>query len=89
MEITSVQLERARETLSTLLDEIGLTDYVFDVEPGEQRWDVNIECAIDQNWECFHLTVDPEYIIRGKDDAIVHQFLLDEWSEALKDCRKK
>ena len=89
MEITSNQLERARETLSTLLEEIGLTDYVFDIEPGERRWDVNIECAIDQSWECFHLTADPEYITRGKDDAILHQFLMDEWSEALKDCRKK
>jgi len=89
MQITTNQLAQARDTLETLLEEIGLANYLFDVEPREGQWGVNIECAIDDGWESFQLTVSEEYIVRGKDDAILHQFLLGEWSDALKACKKK
>ena len=89
MEITLDQMAQARETLSTLLEEIGLANYTFDIEPKEGQWQVNVECAIDEGWESFQLTASAEYLSRGKDDAILHQFLLDEWGGALMACKKK
>lgn len=89
MEITSDQLQQARDTLAALLEEIGLADYVFDVEPREGQWGVNIECSAKDSWDTFQLTASAEYIVRGKDDAVLHQFLLDEWGDILKSCKKK
>ena len=44
---------------------------------------------IEHGWESFQLTASEEYIIHGKDDAILHQSLLDEWSDILNACTKK
>jgi hypothetical protein len=89
MKITTNQLTQARDTLSSLLEEIGLENYVFEVEPKEKQWGVTIECEIDEGWERFELSASEDYITRGKDDAILHQFLLDEWGDALQACKKK
>lgn len=89
MEITSDQVTQAYDTLVALLEEIGLENYLFDVEPREGQWGVNIECAAEDGWATFQLSASAEYIARGKDDAVLHQFLLEEWSEALTCCKKK
>ena len=89
MKITTEQLAQARDTLATLLDEIGLENYVFEVEPNERQWGIIVECAVDEGWERVQLKASEDYILRGKDDAILHQFLLEEWSDALKACKRK
>lgn len=89
MQITSNQLIQARETVTTLLDEIGLENYMFEIKPQQGRWDINLECNTDQGWECIQLSANEEYIVRGKDDAVLHQFLIDEWSEQLKHARRR
>ena len=89
MQLSIEELARAKETLSTVMDEIGLDAYLFEVEPHEGQWNVVVECAVDEGWQTFNLSASQDYLVRGKDDAIVHQFLVEEWDEALRACKRK
>ena len=89
MKITTNRVEQARDAVEILLDEIGITNYLYDVEPREGQWDIYVECAINDGWGNFQLSVAEEYIVRAKDDAIIHDFLKDEWKDALTARLKK
>lgn len=89
MELSVNELAQMRETVSALLDELQLEAYLFEVEPQEGQWEIKLECAIDEGWETFRLSAEKEYLLRGKDDAVAHGVMLDNWREALSACRIK
>ena len=89
MKLSIVELARIREAVTKLLDELQLDAYVFDIEPREGQWQLNIECAIDDGWESISLTANKDYFQHGADDAVFHQLLLDEWRESLSACKVK
>jgi len=80
-------LAEIREVVARLLDELQLKDYLFDIEPKEDLWELTVECAITEGWETIKLKAKKEYFQRGADDALLHQLLLDEWREALSACK--
>lgn len=88
MQLSSEDLQRARSTVETILNEIGLETFLFEIEPREGQWEIKLECPIDEGWEIFNLTASDEYLIRGENDAVVHEFLKDEWTETLKNCKQ-
>ena len=89
MSLSIMELKQARDTIATLLDELKLDAYLFEVEPREGQWEINIECALDEGWERFKLSASEEYLIHGKDDAVLHEFLLEVWRDALRECKLK
>ena len=89
MTLSVKEIAQMRETVTALLDELKLEAYLFEIEPKEGQWEINVECAIEEGWEMFRLTADKEYLLRGLDDAVVRDVLLDNWGEALSACRIK
>ncbi len=86
MQVSTSELARAREVVSKLLEELDLDAYLFEVEPREGQWEIRVECAVADGWATCLLTAEKEYLLRGTDDAISHQLLLDNWREALSSC---
>jgi hypothetical protein len=89
MTLSMNELAQAREVVSKVLDELGIDAYLFEVEPREGQWEITVECAVADGWETCRLTADKEYLLRGVDDALVHEVLSDNWREALAGCRRK
>ena len=83
------ELAQARDVVRRVLEELQLDAYLYEVEPREGQWEVKVECPTDAGWETCRLTADKEYLLRGVDDAVVHEVLIDNWREALADCCRK
>ena len=89
MYLSMNELAQAREVVGRVLEELLIDAYLFEVEPHEAHWEVRVECAVEEGWETCRLKADKEYLLRGADDAVVHEVLIDAWREALADCRRK
>lgn len=89
MALSTTELAEIREVVSKLLDELAIEAYLFEVEPCEDLWELNVECAIDHGWERIRLKVKKDYFQHGADDAVFHRLLIDEWREALSACKVK
>lgn len=89
MKQSITELAEIREVVAKLLDELQLEAYLFEVEPKEDLWELNVECAIHEGWETVKLKANKDYFQHGADDAVFHQLLLDEWREALSACKVK
>ena len=89
MTLSMTELAQAREVVRRVLEELQLDAYLYEVEPCEGQWEVKVECPTEGGWETCRLTANKEYLLRGVDDAVVHEVLIDNWREALADCRRK
>lgn len=90
MTLSMTELAEIRDVVAKLLDQLQLEAYLFEVEPKEDQWEINVECVVgDDNWETLRLTAKKDILFHGTDDAVMHQVLLDNWSEALAACAKK
>lgn len=88
MAVSMTELAQAREVVAQVLEELRLDAYLFEVKPHRQHWEVVVECAVADGWETCRLSADKEYLLRGTDDAVVHDVLIDSWREALSACRR-
>lgn len=88
MTLSMRELAQAREVVGRVLEELSLEAYLFEIEPHEGQWEIRVECAVDDGWETCRLSADKEYLLRGADDAVVHEVLTDNWREALSACRR-
>jgi hypothetical protein len=89
MKLSTSELAEMRQTVASLLDELKLDAYLFEIEPREDQWEIKVECAIDEGWEAFRLSAEKDYLIHGFDDAVARDVLMDNWREALASCRIK
>ena len=90
MTLSMTELAEIREVVSKLLNQLKLDAYLFEVEPKEDQWEINVECAVgDDTWETVRLTAKKDILFHGPDDAVMHEALFDNWSEALSSCVKK
>jgi hypothetical protein len=86
MSISMTELARAREIVGGLLDELRLDAYVFEVEPGDDGWDVRVECAVAEGWETCRLRAPKASLLGAADEAAARRRLLDDWAEVLSAC---
>lgn len=89
MDLSVEELAQMRMTVAALLDELQLEAYLFDIEPNPSQWLIKVECATDNGWGTFQLTADSDYLLHGKDDAVAHAVLLDNWRDTLVVCKIK
>ena len=85
--VSITELAQVREVVHHLLEQLRLDAYLFEVEPRDDRWEISLECAMDEGWETVRLAADKELLLRGVDDAVAHEVLVDAWGEALSACR--
>ncbi len=84
--ITTRDLAQAKEAVGLLLDELKLSNYLFDVEPRSGPWEVRIDCAAGGVWHSLTLAVDLAELIKVVADLAARQKLLGRWRSALGAC---
>jgi hypothetical protein len=83
------ELTRAREVVDTILDELHVDAYVFEVEPNSETWEIVIECAIAEGWQRIKLSAPRDNLLHSMDDAVIYQSLITTWRDRLADCKLK
>ncbi|MBI1424223.1 MAG: hypothetical protein GC149_12195 [Gammaproteobacteria bacterium] len=89
MDFSVEELAQMRTTVTALLDELHLDAYLFEIEPKPGLWEINVECATVDGWSRFQLTAATDYLLHGRDDAVAHAVLLDNWRDSLAACKLK
>lgn len=85
--LSIAEMAQVRQNVDMMLDKLKLDAYLFEVEPQEGQWEITVECATEEGWERVKFSAEEEYLLRGVDDAIVHELLMDSLGEALSSCR--
>jgi len=83
MQLSEKNLSEARDTVQTLLEQLGLSAYLFEVEPRTDHWEVRIECAPNSVWQSSILSVDENWLTACRTDAGARDQLLEEWRKRL------
>lgn len=79
MDLTTKNLAEAKETVGGLLEQLGLTAYLFEVELYADQWKVRVECVLNSGWQSSQLTVDDNMLRACRTDRFARDHLLDEW----------
>lgn len=83
MELSTKELTQARDTVEGLLEQLGLSAYLFEVEPRTDHWEVHVECAPDSGWQSSVLNVEEGWLEACRIDAGARAKLLAEWRRRL------
>ncbi len=84
MELSEKKLTEARDTVQSLLEQLGLSTYLFEVEPRTDHWEVRVECAPNSAWRSSVLNVEERWLSACRTDETVREQLLEEWRQHLK-----
>ncbi len=89
MSLSSIELAQAREITGGLLNELGLETYLFEIHPGEDYWQVKLDCAmkIDGGWESTSLPITKELLLASREDTDIHDQILEVWRKELAACK--
>lgn len=87
MSLATTELAKARDTVASLLDELRLDAYLFEVEPRDEQWEVKIECAVAEGWETVTVSVSKETLLACLDERKIREQLLDEWKARLSSAK--
>ena len=90
MSLSAIDLAKARETAKTILEDMRLDAYIFEVEPREEHWELTIECAceIDGSWQTITLRVPTDMLLQSFVDEDVKSDLFNYWEKQLAYCKK-
>lgn len=83
MNLTTSNLAEAKETVGNLLDQLGLTSYLFEIEPRADSWEVRVECALDSSWQSSVFTVEDAALRACRTDRLVRDQILGEFHKRL------
>jgi hypothetical protein len=83
------EIRNAREAVERILDELGMSAFVYTVEPKERGWVLSIDCAADGGWQTVALPVNPAELGASLDAAAVRDKLRAEWEPHLRACIKR
>ncbi len=84
MELSEKALTQARDTVESLLEQLGLATYLFEVEPRTDHWEVRVECAPNSGWQSSVLNVDDQWLAACRTDAAARGQLLEQWRKRLR-----
>ena len=87
--LSIAEMAQVRSNMDKILDELQLDAYIYEVEPQQGQWQLTVECATEDGWQTVKYGANEEYLLRGVDDAVVHEVLIDGLREALSACRLK
>jgi hypothetical protein len=81
MSISTVELAKARDSAGSILEELQLDAFLYEVEPRDDLWELTIECAckVDGSWKTITLQVPKRMLLGGFGDDKVKQQLFDYW----------
>ena len=88
MAMTSSDLIQARVLIGEILDELELDAYLFEIEPREGPWELKVECAVDEGWGSYRITLDDHQLLAGFSDGSARRALREQCRQSLAACRK-
>lgn len=88
MHLSTTELAKAKNAVTSLLDELGLQSYLFDVEPREAQWQVKIECAApDGAWQSIQMEIDKDLLTNSHEPGSRSK-VIENWRGRFNDCFK-
>ena len=87
MTLSVTELVQAKETVSQLLEHLGLEAYLFEVEPRQGQWEVRVECATETGWKIVIIEVEKKRLLTSLEVGGVDEPMLEEWCKKLADCK--
>lgn len=88
MTLSITELAEAKDAAASLLEQLGLLTYLFEVEPREDAWDMHVECVTSTgDWQAITFPVDAHRLRTSRADAAVRKELLAQWARHLAACR--
>lgn len=91
MSLSIEELITVREAANAILEELELDAYLFEVEPRDAHYEIQLECAsaIDGGWMSISLMLPKEKMLTGfKDEELRHQ-LFAYWDKKLSACKRR
>lgn len=58
MPANSSEMIKAREVIASILEQLVIDAYLFEIEPKDGKWQLKVECAVDDGWSSFTLDID-------------------------------
>ena len=89
MSISTIELAKAKDAANSLLEQLDLEAFLFELEPKAEGWALKVECAIDGGWQVIALDVDAERLAASLVHDTDRQILLQEWRRHLGACKVK
>ena len=89
MVLSTLELAKAREAASAILEELQLDAYIYEVEPQNGDWELKIECAcdIDGGWETITLKVPKQMLLDSDRTHSAKKSLFAYWKKKLNRCK--
>jgi len=88
MEWNYESVERARDAVGILLEQLGLDTYLFGVEPRNGSWEIYLEYEGDAGWTTRVLRVDSATLVASFSEPGARSKLLQSWSLALTNAKR-
>lgn len=89
MALSISELALARETVQSLLDELRVAEYQFEVEPRPDGWTILIECQADDAWQVAQMKTSKATLADAQPNSDVRQALLAELTKTIADCSRR
>lgn len=86
---TAADMLQTRAVVERVLDELGLTAFLFTLEPKEAGWQLTVECASDGGWQTVTLPVDAAELRAGVHDPAARDRLRAAWTNRLSGCARR
>ena len=87
MTLSITEIARAKDTVSRLLERLGLEAYLFEVEPRPGQWEVRVECATETGWGSVVIEIEKQRLLASLEHGREQERLLEEWRKKLADCK--
>jgi hypothetical protein len=83
MALSAGQVIGAREAAFALLEEVGLDNYLFALDPRDDVWEVKVEHAVQDGWASVTLPVEAELLLATRHDHAARERLARSWRARL------
>jgi len=83
MILSGQELLGAREATVAVLEEVGLENYLFSVDPREEGWELKIEHPVPEGWERVTMPIDRDLLLASRTDRNARRRLAQCWRERL------
>lgn len=87
MTVTSAELALADQAAKALLEQLGLSTYLYEVEPRDGAWVLRLDCAAPDGWQSVTLALDKAQLLTSLEDTRVRDDLLAAWRRRLAGCK--
>lgn len=73
----------AREAAREVLEEVGLDNYLFTVDPRETGWELKVEHPVSEGWQTVTLSVERDLLLACRTDRRARRQLAQCWRERI------